>query len=207
MKAIPAILEIAALSAGLLGCAELDPAMNDVSRRVDALRAEVNRLAEEQKGLAEEVRLLRQGKPAAQGAEAPGPNPAAEARLEVQNLAADPAARYREAFSLMEAGRYAEAEAAFGAFVAAYPQSDLADNAQYWVGECLYSEKKFEEARKAFRAVSDHFPFGNKVPDALYKEALCQRALGDSAGAEATLARLRELFPDSEAAAKAGGAR
>jgi tol-pal system protein YbgF len=199
------ILGIAAASAALMACTGLDPAMNDVSRRVDALRAEVNRLAEEQKGLAEEIRLLRTGE------RGPAPEakagPTAEARLEVQNLAADPAARYREAFTLFEAGKYPEAEAAFGAFVAAYPQSDLADNAQYWIGECLYSEKKFEEARKAFRAVSEHFPFGNKVPDALYKEALCQRALGDAAGAEKTLARLRELFPDSEAAAKAGASR
>lgn len=194
------ILGIAAALSGVVGCAGMDPAMNDVSRRVDALRTEVNRLAEEQRALAEEIRLLRPGekKPA------PAADPAAEARLEVQNLAADPAARYREAFALMEAGRYAEAEAAFGAFVAAYPQSDLADNAQYWVGECLYSEKKFAEAQRAFRAVSEHFPFGNKVPDAIYKEALCQRALGDAAGAEKTLARLRDLFPDSEAAAKAG---
>lgn len=199
------ILSITAALAGLMACTGLDPAMNDVSRRVDALRAEVNRLAEQQKGLAEEIRLLRTGE--RQPAPAAEAGPSAEARVEVQNLAVDPATRYREAFSLMEARRYPEAEAAFGAFVAAYPQSDLADNAQYWIGECLYSEKKFEEARKAFRAVSDHFPFGNKVPDALYKEALCQRALGDSAEAEKTLARLREFFPDSEAAAKAGVAR
>ncbi len=199
------ILSMAAASAGFLACTGLDPAMNDVSRRVDALRAEVSRLAEEQKGLAEEIRRLRAGSGGSPSAAEGGS--AAEARLEVQNLPADPAARYKEAFSLLEAGRYPEAEAAFGAFVAAYPQSDLADNAQYWIGECLYSEKKFEEARKAFRAVSDHFPFGNKVPDALYKEALCQRALGDDAGAEKTLARLRDLFPDSEAAAKAGAPR
>ncbi len=55
-----------------------------------------------------------------------------------------------------------------------FPQSDLADNAQYWIGECFYSQKKFQEAKEGFAAVAEHFPFGNKVPDALYKEASVQ---------------------------------
>ena len=107
----------------------------------------------------------------------------------------------------MESGKLDEAEAAFGEFIGRFPQSDLADNAQYWMGECLYGQKSFKEARDAFKAVSDHFPFGNKVPDALYKQALCERELGDAAAAAETLKRLTEFFPDSEAAAKARAAK
>lgn len=191
-----------------VGCAAVNPAMDDVSRRVDYLRQDVEKLTAQQKELAEEIRRLAAGgtAPASAPGATPAPPeaPAARARVDVQDLSSAPADQYRSAFALMEEGRYAEAERAFAAFVAAYPQSDLADNAQYWIGECLYTEKSFKDARDAFKGVSDHFPFGNKVPDALYKQALCERQLGETEAAAKTLARLREFFPESEAAAKAG---
>lgn len=190
-----------------VGCAAVNPAMDDVSRRVDYLRQDVEKLTAQQKELADEIRRLTAGAPAAApapAAPAQAPEaPAARARVDVQDLSTAPADQYRSAFALMEEGKYAEAERAFAAFVAAYPQSDLADNAQYWIGECLYTEKNFKDARDAFKGVSDHFPFGNKVPDALYKQVLCERQMGEADAAGKTLARLREFFPDSEAAAKA----
>jgi tol-pal system protein YbgF len=129
-------------------------------------------------------------------------SPSDASATEAQNLASDPSALYKKGLDLMGGGQYSEAQAAFADFIVKFPQSDLADNAQYWIGECFYSQKDFKEARDAFRAVSDHFPFGNKVPDAIYKQALCERQLGQEDQAEATLKKLVEEFPSSEAAEK-----
>jgi tol-pal system protein YbgF len=193
---------------------------------VDYLRQDVEALTKQQQALTAEIEKLQGrlgGSPvtspgASANAENTGGSQAPPARAEVetlsvespsdasatevQNLAPDPSALYKKGLDLMGGGQYPEAQAAFADFIVRFPQSDLADNAQYWIGECFYSQKDFKEARDAFRAVSDHFPFGNKVPDAVYKQALCERQLGQGEQAEATLKKLVEEFPSSEAAEK-----
>jgi len=214
--------------AGFAGCAAVTGSNDELTRRVDYLRQDVEALTKQQQVLTAEIEKLQErlgGPPGASpeasaGVGGPGAAQAPPARAEVeslsvetpagapsaeaQNLAADPSALYKKGLDLMGGGQYPEAQAAFADFIVKFPQSDLADNAQYWIGECFYSQKDFKEARDAFRAVSDHFPFGNKVPDALYKQALCERQLGQQDQAKATLKKLVEEFPSSEAAVKAG---
>ena len=48
---------------------------------------------------------------------------------------------YQAAFDLLKAGQYDRAIPAFQSFLAAYPGSQLADNAQYWLGEAFYVNK------------------------------------------------------------------
>ena len=217
---------LAAAGLGLLaGCTTLTGGNDELTRRVDYLRQDVENLSKQQEQLAQEIRQLgeqlRGGAPAASPespatpaqspAEAGPAAPAApKAPLAVESLPAseakelpsDPAALYKAAFDLMQAGKYTDAQAQFAAFITRFPQSDLADNAQYWIGECFYAQKNYGEAKTAFQAVSAHFPFGNKVPDALYKESLCEHLLGDEAAAEATRKKLLEYYPESDAAAK-----
>ena len=59
-------------------------------------------------------------------------------------------ASYQAAFNLLKDGQYDRAIAAFQKFLAAYPDSPLADNAQYWLGEALYVNKTYPEALAAF---------------------------------------------------------
>jgi tol-pal system protein YbgF len=187
----------------LSGCAAIPGANDDLSRRVDYLRQDVENLTAQQKALTDEVIKLRDELKPLQTA---APMPDKPGTLEVKNLATDSASLYKEAFDLMQQDKFAEAEAKFADFVSRFPQSDLADNAQYWIGECLYSEKNYKDAEAAFEAVSNHFPFGNKVPDALYKQAVCERLAGDEPAAKTTFQKLIDNFPDSEAATKAKAA-
>ena len=210
--------------AGCAGCAAVTGSNDELTRRVDYLRQDVEALTRQQQALTAEIDKL-QGKlgagpevapEAARPEAAPSPPPKAEMEslpvetpsaspaAEAQNLAADPSALYKRGLDLMGQGQYTRAQAAFADFIVQFPESDLADNAQYWIGECFYSAKNFKDARDAFKAVSDHFPFGNKVPDALYKQGLCERQLGQEDQAKATLRKLAEEFPGSEAADKAG---
>jgi tol-pal system protein YbgF len=182
---------------------------DELTNRVNYLRQDVDNLTKQQEALSAQVKDLQSrlggSVPTSPAASAVPAASAAPSEEGAQNLSAETSALYKKGFDLMTAGQYAEARTAFADFIAKYPQSDLADNAQYWIGECSYSQKDFKEAAAAFKAVSDHFPFGNKVPDALYKEALCERQLGQEDAAKATLGKLQEQFPDSEAAVKARG--
>jgi tol-pal system protein YbgF len=87
--------------------------------------------------------------------------------------------------------------------MAAYPASEYAANAQYWIGECLYTQKEYQKALSAFNAVLSQYPKGKKVPDAMLKVAFSQLSLNDPASAKATMLKLIETYPKSPAAAKA----
>jgi len=192
-------------------CAGLIQPQDDLTRKVDYLRSDVEKLTAQQAELAEQIRKL-QGGPSPSVTPVPGTVPVerlvavAETpppSTESGELSGDPAALYQKAYDLLAAGRVAESQGAFAEFIRRFPQSDLADNAQYWIGEGFYSQKAFKEAREAFQGVLDHFPFGNKVPDALYKRALCEGELGDKAAEAKTLRDLVEQYPFSDASVKA----
>ncbi len=57
----------------------------------------------------------------------------------------------------------------FQQFLQSYPQSSLADNAQYWLGESYYVTRDFQNAAAAFQTVLDRWPDSRKAPDALLK--------------------------------------
>jgi len=107
---------------------------------------------------------------------------------------------YKAAFELYEQGRRTEAMKDFAAFVAAHPRHPYADNAQYWIGECLYDARDYEGAKREFqRVVSDH-PDGNKVPDAMVKVGLCEQMLRRFEEARRMFDTVMITYPDSPAA-------
>ncbi len=195
------------LLAALTSCSTMVGPQDDLARKVDYLRSDVEGLAAQQKQLTAEVQQLKDAfakAPVQTSQEPPAPVLAPQAAsVESGDLAGDPALLYKRAYDLLAAGKVKESQDAFSEFIRRFPQSDLADNAQYWIGEGFYSLKDFKNARDAFKAVVDHFPFGNKVPDAIYKEGLCDGELGDKALEKKRLQDLAEQYPYSEAAVKA----
>jgi len=132
-------------------------------------------------------------------APAPAPAPAPVARPD-QPVPAAAQALYDEAYTQYHQGRYVDAEAAFQRFLQAYPQSDLSDNAVFWIGECRSARGDLKGALAAFRQVLDAYPDGNKVPDALLEAGQCLQGLGDLDGARASYQDLVRRFPQSAAA-------
>lgn len=106
-------------------------------------------------------------------------------------------------FRLYMADKFTESLTAFESFLAAYPQHDYAANAQYWIGESLYSLKNYEWALDAFNKVITAHPKSNKVPDAMLKGAFAQLSMGQGGKARDMLHRLVEAYPRSVAAGKA----
>jgi tol-pal system protein YbgF len=116
----------------------------------------------------------------------------------------DPAkADYEQHLARLQAGDHDPAVRGFQDFLKDYPDHDLADNAQYWLGESMYDRKLYRDALAAFNAVVERYPRGNKVPDALLKLGFCHLALDEKDQARAALARVIDMFPRSHPAALA----
>lgn len=111
---------------------------------------------------------------------------------------------YQAAFELLKQQRYEPAAMAFEQFLVAYPDSELADNAQYWLAESFYVTQKFDEALAAFETVINDFPRSRKVPDALLKIGYCNYELKRWGSARDSLLRVQADYPETTAARLAG---
>jgi tol-pal system protein YbgF len=97
-------------------------------------------------------------------------------------------------------GNYDLAIGEFRQYVETYPTSEMADNAQYWIGECYYGKKKYNEAIAEFDKVSLLFPKGDKIPAARFKKGMALIELGQTEPARAEFNALIKLFPRSNEA-------
>ena len=113
-------------------------------------------------------------------------------------------ALYDRGYTLYHQGRYLDAEATFQRFLQGHAGTELADNAQYWIGECRYARGDLRGALAAFREAVERFPGGNKAVDALLKAGITLEGLGDLGSARVTYEEVIRRFPDSAAAVVAG---
>ena len=111
---------------------------------------------------------------------------------------------YQAAFELLKEQRYEPAAMAFQQFLVSFPESELADNAQYWLAESHYVTQKFDQALSEFSVVIETFPRSRKVPDALLKMGYCNYELEDWDAARASLQRVQAEYPETTAARLAG---
>jgi len=91
----------------------------------------------------------------------------------------------------------------FSQLVATYPQSDLADNSLYWMGEIYRRQSKFPEAIQAYDRVLKEYPQGEKVPDAMVRKAYTLFDSHQPAQAVVLLHDVVERYPATEAARQA----
>jgi len=114
--------------------------------------------------------------------------------------APDAQTAYNKAIEVLRTGDFTAAAQQFTDFMAAYPNSDLLDNAQYWIGEASYAAHDYDKAATAFAAVGSRWPNSRKAPDALLKLGFTQFEQKKFPEARATLALVQSRFPGSDAA-------
>ena len=107
----------------------------------------------------------------------------------------DPRQLYDQAMQDLTQGRYGLALQNFRDYLKRQPTGELADNAQYGVGECFFAQSHFDSAATEYARVEAIAPQGDKVPAALYKLALSQETLGQTAQSKQTLESLVQRFP------------
>lgn len=101
---------------------------------------------------------------------------------------------YREAYSLLKDDPY-KAISAFQAFLKDHPNSRLAANAEYWIGESYYSLEKYPEAKKRFLIVLKSYKGSSKEADAALKLGYTFYAMKDWKMARKTFEDVAKFFP------------
>ncbi len=109
----------------------------------------------------------------------------------------NPEQLFAAAYADYSRGNYELALSEFRQYVETYPDSELSDNAQYWIGEILFAQKKYEEAVVELNRVSTLNPKGDKVAPALYKKALVLVEMGKREEAIKQLQALIKAYPKS----------
>jgi tol-pal system protein YbgF len=107
---------------------------------------------------------------------------------------------YQAALEMIKEQHYDDAEVAFKQFLVSFPDSQMADNAQYWLAESYYVTGRFDQALKAFTLVVNDYPRSRKVPDALLKMGFCSYELKRWDDARTSLGRVQADFADTTAA-------
>jgi tol-pal system protein YbgF len=91
----------------------------------------------------------------------------------------------------------------FTNYLAWFGDTELAPNAQYYIGEIHYNQKRFEDAVAAFDKVLESYPNNSKTNDARLMKARALAELGRRSEAEKELRALIKTAPNSDAARRA----
>jgi len=173
---------------------------NDVDQMNNAIEAGRRQQRDMYTDLDQRLKNLEsRGSAASAAASASGAAAAATPSGSDASSAGDDKTSYQSAFNLLKDGQYDRAIAAFQKFLAGYPDSSLADNAQYWLGEAFYVNKAYPEAQAAFQRVIDKYPQSRKISDALLKIGYCRYEMKQWDSARQVLGQVVARFSDTPA--------
>ncbi len=129
--------------------------------------------------------------PGATGAPLPAAPPSA--------VGLNPQRLYDQAWADYAAGQWNLAIEGFQTYIKTFPKSDLADDAQFYMGETYYQDSKFNDAIAAYNELIASYTTSNQLPSAYYKRGLCYDRLGQTDRARESFEYVIKTFPDSDA--------
>ena len=106
---------------------------------------------------------------------------------------------YKQALSLFEESRFAEALEIFSDIIISFPEGNFAPDAYFWSGELFLAQEMYEDAKLSYQNVVDQFPNHQRSPDSLFKIAEIYRLQGQQDKAESTYNNVIENYPDTGA--------
>ena len=112
----------------------------------------------------------------------------------------DPKQLYDAAYLDLTKGKYDLAITGFSNYLKYFPETELGDNAQYWLGECYYAKKNYTKAAIEFHKVLENYATGDKVPSALYKLGLSLLELKSVGEANKYFEELVNKYPNTQEA-------
>lgn len=107
---------------------------------------------------------------------------------------------YNTAFADLNKANYDLARQGFEEYLKSYPDTELSDNAQYWIGESHYIQRRFTEAIQAFDKVLTAHPKGDKAPAAALKKGYSLLETGKKEVGIRELRLLIQNYPQSDSA-------
>ena len=197
-----------ALADMLLQLQQVQAELRELRGRVETQTHEIEALKTRQRDLLADIdrrvgELERRGAAGPAAAEAAVRPGAAAALGEAAAALAKEQQEYDAAFALLKQGQYERAGRQFREFVKAHPNSPLADNAQYWVGELAYVVRNFKLALDEFGKLLQAHPDSPKAPDALLKIGYAHYELAEWGKAREALNQVVTRYPNTPPARSA----
>ena len=112
----------------------------------------------------------------------------------------NPQQLWQGAYGDYTSGNYSLAVSGFQMYLSAFPKSPQAHDAQRYIGEAFFQEKKDAEAVAAYDRVIANYPSSSSVPQAYYKRGLALQRLGETDRAKESFEAVMKQFPDSQPA-------
>lgn len=168
-----------------------------VRETVAEINSRLNRLSAQVTDLDNAIRMMQAPPPPPGGAPGLAPSAAAPpAGVTAKSL-------YDDAMRDKNAGNFELALRQFNDFLTWFASSDLAPNAQYYIGEIYYAQKQYDAALQAFDAVLERFPRNAKTNDARFMKGQTLVQMGQrNDGADEFRALINEA-PNSDVAGRA----
>lgn len=104
---------------------------------------------------------------------------------------------YETGKQAFDQGNFEAARNFFERLIKQHPQSENADNAQFWIAESYYKQAWFEKSALEYQKVIDNYPKGNKIQASLLKQGLSFLNMGDKQNARIILKQLADQYPQS----------
>ena len=112
----------------------------------------------------------------------------------------DPQALCDTAYNDYLRGNYDLAILGFRRYSEAFPDTELADNATYWIGESYFSQAKYQQAIAQFDTILNDYPRSDKTASATLKKGYAYLELGLREQGEVQLRNVINRFPNSDEA-------
>jgi len=173
--------------------AYLGSRLDEFQQQSQVISAQLNDLSQRLTGVAQRVDEMKY--------KAAAPS-VADTSAAAEAVAAEPRQLYDQAYLDLSRGNFDLAKSGFEEYLRIYPETELADNALYWLGEADYVQHDYRSAIEKFQEVEKRYPQGNKVPSALFKIGLCQVQLKQKQKAKETFRRIMDNYPGSPEAAQ-----
>lgn len=144
-----------------------------------------------------------QAVPSPEGSASPapptGPSTPPAGTPAVNSTGTTPRRLYETAYADYTAGQWTLAIQGFETYLKTYPKSDLADDAQYYIGESYSGDSRFREAVAAYERVVRDYPQSDIMPEAYYKIGITYERLGQPDKAREAYDYAVKTFPDTDA--------
>jgi tol-pal system protein YbgF len=116
------------------------------------------------------------------------------------NASADPETLYRTSYNDYLRGNYDLAILGFRQYVESFPTTDLADNAEYWIGESYYRQKRYPDAVREFDVVISKYPNSDKIASAVLRKGYAYLEMGEQSKGVVQLQNVIRKYPRSDEA-------
>ncbi len=136
--------------------------------------------------------------PGAGGGSAPGPGSAAVPSNGTAGPAPSADTLYSNGLRDLTGGKYDLAHSEFQDYLKYYGDTDLASNAQFWLGEIAYAQKNYQSAVEEYDKVINNYPKSFKLAPAHLKKGMALLELGQKSSGIRELREVVKRYPGTE---------